>query len=359
MSRQCTEKNGFIVHWDGKILPDIANQGKKVETLPIVISHGDFQQLLGVPITSTGTGYDIAKTVNDLLDDYNLLEKVQGMCFDTTAVNTGRFNGASGIFEQLIERDLFLAPCRHHILEITLRDVFEVKMNLHTNSPNVALFDSFKKDWDNIDKSNFDAGIDDEKVKNFINEQMADKIRKFCFERLDYKSLRGDYKELLQLVFIFLVGKINNNTPIYKPGAIHHVRWMAKAIYTIKMYLFRNQIDLRPKQIDSLREICIFLVRLYTPVWFNCVNAISAPRVDLQFVQEAINYETVDKKISERVISKMSNHLWYLADEALALSFFDKSVSNDEKRQMIKALENQSDGAKRVIAKPKEITETF
>lgn len=86
------------------------------------------------------------------------------MCFDTIAVNTGRFNGAAAILE-------------HHILEIILRDVFEVIMNLSTKSPNVALFDHFKKNWNNIYKSNFDASIDDEKVTKFINAQMADKIK--------------------------------------------------------------------------------------------------------------------------------------------------------------------------------------
>lgn len=81
--------------------------------MPIVILHGDYQQLIGIPIIPSGSGDSIAKTVYNLLEEHGLLDKIQGMCFDTTSVNTGRFNGAAVILEQLLERDLFHAPALH------------------------------------------------------------------------------------------------------------------------------------------------------------------------------------------------------------------------------------------------------
>lgn len=89
------------------------------------------------------------------------------------------------------------------------------------------------------------------------------------------------------------------------------------------------------------------------------MSAISAPRIDLQFIQAAITYKNVDKDISQCIIHKMSNHLLYLADEPVALAFFDKSVTVEEKREMVKSLQNESDGTKRLMIKPKDVTETF
>ncbi|XP_044599574.1 uncharacterized protein LOC123275487 [Cotesia glomerata] len=47
----------LIVHWDGKLLPELSNQPmKKVERLPIVVSGMDVEQLLGVPALDESTG---------------------------------------------------------------------------------------------------------------------------------------------------------------------------------------------------------------------------------------------------------------------------------------------------------------
>lgn len=66
---------------------------------------------------------------------------------------------------------------------------------------------------------------------------------------------RDDYKELLQLSKIFLgtmdVEKIKFN----KPGAFHHARWMSKAIYSLKMYIFRDSIKLSAAIEKNLLEI--------------------------------------------------------------------------------------------------------
>ncbi|GBP52030.1 hypothetical protein EVAR_97500_1 [Eumeta japonica] len=57
------------------------------------------------------------------LDEWGLSRYVKAMCFDTTAVNTG---------------------------------------------PNVPIFGRFKKKWDEIDKTNYKAGIEDSKVANVV-----------------------------------------------------------------------------------------------------------------------------------------------------------------------------------------------
>ena len=77
----------ITVHWDGKILEDITGS-KNTERLPILVSGEGKSKLLGVPKCS-GKGTDIANAVTEVLEVWNLADNVQGMCFDTTASNTG------------------------------------------------------------------------------------------------------------------------------------------------------------------------------------------------------------------------------------------------------------------------------
>lgn len=55
--------------------------------------------------------------------------------------------------------------------------------------------------------------------------------------------------------------------------------------------------------------------------------------------------------------------MWYLSEETIALSFFDKHVSTDVKMKMIEALKNDGNGdsckCKRIIVKATEIRESY
>lgn len=72
---QNTDKSGFTVHFDSKLLPDIVGN-KKVDRLPIAISHGDYQQLLCVQKIPSGSRSNIALATYDALDENLLLDKV-------------------------------------------------------------------------------------------------------------------------------------------------------------------------------------------------------------------------------------------------------------------------------------------
>lgn len=65
-------------------------------------------------------------------------------------------------------------------------------------------------------------------------------------------------------------------------------------------------------------------------------------------IKNAIDYAKIDEQVSDKVLNKMTNHLWYLADESLGLAFFDSSISVDEKRKMVKALKINTPEKKRV-----------
>lgn len=80
--------SSLVVHWDGKMLPDIVDK-EKVDRLPILISGLNTQQLLAVPKLEKSTGINQALIITETLDEWNITERVKAMCFDTPSVNTG------------------------------------------------------------------------------------------------------------------------------------------------------------------------------------------------------------------------------------------------------------------------------
>lgn len=78
----------YVVHWDGKILSDIA-ESKFVDRLPILLTGLGTEQLLGVPKMSSGTAENQASAILSTLNHWGIIRYIKAMCFDTTAVNTG------------------------------------------------------------------------------------------------------------------------------------------------------------------------------------------------------------------------------------------------------------------------------
>lgn len=117
LSKNFETDKPLFVHWEGKLLEDITGN-EVVDRLPVLISGSGENQLLGVPKIDHGTGKDSANAVHKAVSDWNLTDKVKGMCFDTTASNTGRKNGACVLIEKKkMEKDMLWLPCRHLLLK--------------------------------------------------------------------------------------------------------------------------------------------------------------------------------------------------------------------------------------------------
>lgn len=114
-----------------------------------------------------------------------------------------------------------------------------------------------------------------------------------------------------------------------KPGAVHHARWLAKANYSLKMFMFREQFSLSKGELDGLREVCMYVIVIYVKIWFPATLAAKAPSNDLQLLKDLINYREINIEVSKVAQKKMLNHLWYLTETTAPLAFFNKDVSID------------------------------
>ncbi|XP_053968382.1 uncharacterized protein LOC128869807 [Anastrepha ludens] len=326
----------LVVHWDGKLLQDLIGR-LKVERIAVLVSYNGTSKFLGAPKIESSSGEHIAAAVHETLVKWNIAEYVQGKCFDTTSSNTGTEKGASVLLEKKLKRQLLDLSCRHHVYEILLSSVFEVKLS-PSSAPEVLIFERFAKSWTSYDLDSFCSGLNEKMVLLQIDQVEQENIKKFCFDQLTKNQIRDDYKEFLELVLTFLgAGPFNFRTP----GPTSNARWMAKAIYCLKIFLFRQQFQLTKREANGLRDICIFLIKLYIKPWCRCTNAIAAPLQDLNFVKAAVQYDQTDSAISKAVTKKLTHHLWYLSEELVALAFFDSDVSHEEKRQMVEKLQSK------------------
>lgn len=74
---------------------------------------------------------------------------------------------------------------------------------------------------------------------------------------------------------------------------VHSARWMAKAIYSMKVYMFREQfLILTEQNISGLLKVCIFIVDVYVRAWYD---APYAPRSDLQLAADLKRFASVDQ----------------------------------------------------------------
>lgn len=322
----------ITIHWDGKLIPDSFSL-KKIDRLPILMSAGSMTKILSVPSLENQTGRTIANAVYSVTEDWGLVDKVQAVCADTTNANFGRIQGAAVLFEQLIGRDLLYLACRHHIMELLLRAAFEAKIP-GTSGPEVPIFLRFRKDWSIIDKTNIKNGLEG------LEPKLQEKIPHVVFflkNQLKEQQSRADYKEFVELCLLFL-GAADETVELRKPGACHHARFMAKAIYSLKILLLRESFQLNLHELKNIYSICKFLVFVYVEFWFEAPSAIKAPNNDLRMLKQLIEYKAIDVDISKVTVKKFSSHLWYLSPELCTLSFFDKNVPLSIKNNMVSAL---------------------
>lgn len=137
---------------------------------------------------------------------------------------------------------------------------------------------------------------------------------------------------------IFLGGVNNQDVKFKAPGACHHARWLSKALYCLKIYLFRKQFKVSAAVLDILRKVCIFIVLFYVKIWFNAPNAVKAPNSDLQLIKDLIEYRKIHPEIANAALEKLSKHLWYLHEQLACLALFDNTVLSEEKLKMVKSL---------------------
>lgn len=149
---------------------------------------------------------------------------------------------------------------------------------------------------------------------NYVHDKLRDNdcnILFFVENKIKVYLPSNDYKELLEPIIIFLGGTSSNGIKFCQPDAYHLARWIAKAIYCLKMYMFRYQIEINYSEETVLGDICCFISICYAQNSFTSRNSIQIPLNNILFLRKLVNYKRINIKIVDVALMKFCNHLWY------------------------------------------------
>ena len=238
-----------IVHWDSKMIKYLG--GKQEERIAILVSSPP--KLLGIPAIGSSTGVDQKNAVISLLEKWELVDEVVGLCYDTTASNSGAHQGACKLIENEIGRPLLWLPCRHHVSELHVKHAAKAVTG-ETKSPNDLLFQRFKESFPTISKENIKLWQWPKDKDSFLARQ-ANEVRNWTKIAIEQDTFpREDYRELCQLIALFLGTERSSRFQIRKPGAVHHARFMAKSIYYIKIFILSSNFKMSPVEKKMFNE---------------------------------------------------------------------------------------------------------
>src|SRR6218665_3675271 len=124
-----------------------------------------------------------------------------------------------------------------------------------TGGPYFAMFRRFQQTCPSIDQTTYEVASDD--MFNSHTSRTNGAILQGSLGRAVHQ--RDDYKEFLQMSFIFFGSVKGARVSFRPPGASHHALWMAKVIYNIKIFMFYQQFSLTAKENQSLKETVLFV----------------------------------------------------------------------------------------------------
>ena len=99
-------------------------------------------------------------------------------------------------------------------------------------------------------RKEFEDGMSDNIVRELV-QPVQDEITEFISNVLQDSQPRDDYREVLELAFIFLGKPPSRGVHFFAPGAMHHAQWMAKVLYSFKVWMFRSQFKLNQKKVED------------------------------------------------------------------------------------------------------------
>ena len=337
------EGDGIVtLHWDGKMLKPLTHVGEKEERIAIILYNTDTKEevLMGIPKLKDGKADTTVKEIDSTLKNFNVPhEKIDGVVFDTTSVNSGCNNGIVVQLEHLFGKKLLQLACRHHIAELiagaACKEVYG-----ETDSPKERCFVALTNFWPEIETSGFKMPV----VRcRYLKRMQKDAVS--VLEELSTSAIRKDYRELCELALI-INGGDHTKIIVRPPGAQHHARWMAKIIYTLKIAIYKDQLKniFASEFLENIEILAIFLSIFYVPYWFAVPSATDAPLLDLEMLStlEMASLKTSGllNSIVLASFEKMKKHLWYLSERLVLLSLFSPKVQEETKRSIVKKLKS-------------------
>lgn len=292
-----------------------------------------------------GKGETVASKIIEVLHDWSVdTNNITCCCFDTTAANTGHNDGAIVHLQSYFGKPLLWIACRHHIAEVILSHVFNKLEIENSTGPEISIFTRFRQVFPLLSRTPELLNCIYSNAPQIVTREIN--LLTSLKSLLTKKFVRDDYREFLELAIIFLErGDTYSSEYIFKCcGAIHKARWMAKAIYAMKMVLYKDELEKREidffeeGQYEKLVRFVMFILHFYVQYWIECPLSAKAPQNDLQLYKNLTHYRMVDEEVADAAIHGLKLQSWYLSEELVGLSLFDETLPVEVKSAVAESM---------------------
>ena len=338
-------KEGYVLHYDTKL---VNPKGRDTEDRAAVLySGGEHSQpyLLGIPKFESSAGKDVEVGVMKELDKYNIdIKDCLATCYDTTASNSGYKSGAHFRLERRVGHAVLELECRKHVYEVHVTHANKAVFG-DTKGPQKAHYKKLKNSWSSME-------LDQKSMKLFDWEEFSG--QSYLIEKA-HQSLawaewhlkqstfpRDDYKELNELIVVFLGGEVPGGFNPKRKGAMHEARFMADAIYLLSMELFASECFVDVRLTEQVHKMAVFIAVWHAPNFLKCSLAVTAPANDLSFFQDMLRLsESEDPdfaRIGAQVAESVQRHTSYLKAPQVVFALFDEKSGVKERKDIASAL---------------------
>lgn len=251
--------------------------GRKEDRLPIVVTGEGTSKLLTVATLPNGKAAVETEAVAGAVEDWNLTDNVVAMSFDTTNTNSGCKGGVITLLQKRLNKTLLPLACRHHVAELVLKHCYELQGDI-SQSDKLDNFKIFQEQYNVMLES-----CEEIEYRSVVQIPRLEKLTKpwrqhvldFCMTCMSEKQPRGDYVELLELVVLFLGGDTITGIKFRRAGSISRARWMAKAIYILKIWMVNLQVkNIDRKLMCHFEKMALFISKCYVKYWFSLNDAV-------------------------------------------------------------------------------------
>lgn len=155
-----------------------------------------------------------------------------------------------------------------------------------TVGPEDVLFKKFQAECGSLDRDTSNLNLF--KLPEMPTELcfQAETVLKWAKECILKNTFpREDYRELIELVFIYLcVGELPTRKFFFRQlGAMHHNRFMSKSIYLMKVELMTERISFSVEERRQVHKMAQFIALYYAKYFLRSLIAVFSPLDDLEF----------------------------------------------------------------------------
>ena len=204
---------------------------------------------------------------------------------------------------------------------------------------------SWNQDWRSMKRNTEKMTLFDwEKYSG--NSFLTDKAKQslsWSLKHLEQKSFpRDDYKELNELIVVFLGGQVPGGFKPKMKGAMHEARFMADSIYLLSMELFSKEFIMDQRLSEQVHKMAVFISVWHGPNFLKCGLAVTAPSNDLELFYDMLQLTEFDdpdfSRIGAHVAESIQRHTCYLKAPQVIFGLFDDNSSPIDRRLLASAL---------------------